>query len=491
MLSPTEVPVQSVPFDRFAPSTPAPVWQEAMAAFEDARGRMAGRTWWNVNSTARGGGVAEMLTSLLGYARGLGVDARWVVIEGTQDFFRITKRLHHALHGSAGDGSPLGPSARAVYDEVLRDNLEELGELVRPHDVVLLHDPQTAGLAPALARLGAHVAWRCHVGSDTFNAQVERAWDFLEPYLVHARVCIFTRAKYVPAALACRASIVRPSIDVFSVKNQDMDAPTACAVLARCGLLAASAGGDAAPAYRRSDGVASRVNRGVDVLRHGPAPSPETPLVVQVSRWDPLKDPAGVMAGFERMLHQAPQLEAHLVLAGPSVTSVADDPEATRTFEDVMARWWRLPDAARARIHLACLPMVDVEENAAIVNALQRHGTVLVQKSLQEGFGLTVTEAMWKGRPVVASAVGGILDQLVDGEHGLLLSDPTDLDAFAAAVRRLLEEPPLADRLGRAGHARVLAEFTGLRHLRDFARLIDRVDAPPSEVAPVAAGVGI
>jgi trehalose synthase len=477
MLRPSEVHIEASSLEPFTRYLSEETWRTFQKALTEARARLAGRTCWNVNSTARGGGVAEMLASLLGYIRGTGVDTRWLVIEGTPDFFRLTKRLHHALHGSRGDGSPLGAEERALYEEVLRDNLEELLPLVRPGDMVLLHDPQTAGLAPALTSLGAHVSWRCHIGTDEVNEEVARGWAFLLPYLDAARLSVFSRADYMPAPLAGRCLVVRPSIDIFSVKNQDLEPDAVRAILAHAGLVL-PVPGDGPPFYQRRDGVLARVNRGADLLRHGAAPSPDTPLVVQVSRWDPLKDPLGVMHGFAALVRSAPSLQAHLVLAGPSVTSVADDPEAAATFGAVTAEWWQLPHAVRDRIHLACLPMTDVEENAAIVNALQRHATVVVQKSLQEGFGLTVAEAMWKGRPVVASAVGGIQDQLVHEESGLLLEDARDLAGFASAVRRLLEDPTLSERMGKAARQRVLEEFTGVRHLTDYARLLERMDAP-------------
>jgi trehalose synthase len=165
----------------------------------------------------------------------------------------------------------------------------------------------------------------------------------------------------------------------------------------------------------------------------------------------------GVMRGF--VDHVIDGSGAHLVLAGPVVTAVADDPEAAEVLESVWQEWRQLPHAARSRVQLVCLPLTDVEENAAIVNALQRHAAVVVQKSLAEGFGLTVTEAMYKATPIVASAVGGIVDQIADGQQGLLVPDPQDLVAFGAAVRSLLADPTEARRLGRAAHERAVAEF--------------------------------
>ncbi len=199
-----------------------------------------------------------------------------------------------------------------------------------------------------------------------------------------------------------------------------------------------------------------------------------SPLVVQVSRWDPLKDMTGVMTAFaENVAGAGP---AHLLLAGPVVTGVADDPEGAATLERCIEVWRRLPHAERSRIHLACLPMHDADENAAIVNAIQRHAAVVTQKSLAEGFGLTVAEAMWKARPIVASAVGGIVDQIVPGEHGLLIDDPRDPAAFGQAVRNLLDDRPYAERLGANARTRATAEFLGDRHLAQYAELFARLD---------------
>ena len=441
------------------------------------RQRLAGRTVWNVNSTAAGGGVAEMLQSLVPYARGAGIDARWVVIDGTPAFFHVTKRLHHALHGSRGDGTPLGPEAHAVYDATMHSNTAELASAVRPRDVVLLHDPQTAGLASFLLEAGALVIWRCHIGHDSPNAEVERGWRFLAPYLRDVPAFVFSRRAYVPEYCDHgKSTIITPSIDAFSPKNQEMEPEVVRAILVHVGLVEGPAG-DGVPMFTREDGSPGRVDRRADIIRLGRAPSWDTPLVVQVSRWDPLKDPIGVMEGFAAMADGATPAGAELVLAGPNVKAVPDDPEGAQVFDQVFTAWRALPHAIRQRVHLASLPMNDIQENAAIVNALQRHAAVVVQKSIHEGFGLTVTEAMWKGRPVLASAVGGIQDQIVDGREGVLLRNPTDLDAFAAALRHLLENPEAALQLGEAAHRRVAGEFLGFHHLAKYAELIERLEA--------------
>jgi trehalose synthase len=204
--------------------------------------------------------------------------------------------------------------------------------------------------------------------------------------------------------------------------------------------------------------------------------APGDRYVLQVSRWDSLKDPIGVIEGFAN--HIAPHTDAHLVYAGPDVTAVADDPEGAEVYALARARREALPPAGRDRVHLALLPMEDFDENAVIVNALQRDADVVVQKSLAEGFGLTVAEAMWKHRPVVASRIGGIQDQIEHGVSGLLLDDPSDLAAYGAAVLELLADPARAAAMGDAAHERVRDRFLGTHSLLDYLALFERLLDP-------------
>ncbi len=433
-------------------------------------------TVWNVNSTAVGGGVAEMLQSVLAFSRGLGIDTRWLVITGPAEFFNFTKRIHHALHGEAGDGSPIGQKQRELYEDTMRENAVDLCARVRPGDFVILHDPQTAGLAPELIRLGARVIWRCHIGHDASTAHSEEGWEFLRPYLRDVHAFVFTKKSYAPEWCdGDRLTIIQPSIDAFSAKNQDLDEITVESILVHTGLLEGPMPEKPSTRFTRIDGSPGRVESHADVVRLGRAPQRDVPMILQVSRWDPLKDMMGVMLGFAEMVENAPDLPAELVLAGPNVHAVADDPEAPVVFEEVLEAWRELPHAVRDRVHLANLPTDDVDENAAIVNALQRHSAIVVQKSLHEGFGLTVTEAMWKGRPVVASAVGGIVDQIDDGKEGFLLKDPSDLEGFAAILARLLRQPELREKMGHAAKERVREQFLGIRHLLDYAGLLERL----------------
>jgi trehalose synthase len=482
-----EVSISARSVDPFAQLVgPGPVEQVKRDA--EAVCRLLGpHAIWNINSTAYGGGVAEMLRSLLRYARSLGFDVRWACIEGPPEFFRVTKRLHNALHGWAGDGSPLGPVQAALYERVLHDNALALDPLVRPGDVVICHDPQTAGLVPHLMKKGAFVVWRCHIGHENPCHECDPGWDFLRPYLQDAPFTVFSRASYVPPWVHGRQAVVLPpNIDPFSAKNHAMDDAAVRAILAEVGLIAGANGAGAA-VFTRDDGTQGRVDRTAEVHRLGPAPTADTPLIVQVSRWDAMKDPIGVLHGFARLVDPCSPRNAELVLAGPSAASVADDPEASQVFADLEKAWRALPDVQQRRVHLALLPMQDREENAAIVNALQRHAAVVVQKSIYEGFGLTVTEAMWKQRPVVASAVGGIQDQIRDGVDGFLLRDPYDLAAFAALLERVLCDEPLARRAGEAAHDHVRDHYLSISALLNWAELLRNLAVRAMGASGVAA----
>jgi trehalose synthase len=437
------------------------------------RGRalLGERTLWNVNSTARGGGVAEMLQSLLGYVLGAGLDGRWVVLAGNPAFFALTKRLHNRLHGHAGDGGALGAYERDVYEACCAQNAEELVARVRPGDVVLLHDPQTAGMVPRLCEAGVRVIWRAHIGLDLPNDLAREAWDFLTPYVQPAEAYVFSRDAYRwPGLDAERVMVIPPSIDAFAPKNHAMSFTSVTAVLRAAGLAADHHRGSRA-LFERLDGSAGRIVHAATMIEEAPLRL-DTPLLAQVSRWDRLKDPFGVLAGFVEYVET--DEDPQLVLAGPDVTAVTDDPEGAEVLAEVVAAWHALPQRDRRRVHLALLPMDDPDENAIMVNALQRRADIVAQMSLAEGFGLTVAEAMWKARPVVATHVGGIQDQIEDGSTGHLV-EPHDLAAFGAKVSALLKDPHDAERIGQAAQARVRDAFLGPRHLGQYVELLERV----------------
>lgn len=420
----------------------------------DLQSRIGDARVINVNTTDAGGGVAEMLHVLLPLACGAGINASWLVMEGDPDFFDITKRLHHRLHGKPGDGKALGPAELRHFLATTERNVNDVLSRVRPGDFVILHDPQTAGLAQPLQEAGIPVVWRCHIGVDVHNEHTADGWSFLQQMLEgHVDQYVFTREQYAPWWVpGDRLNIIHPAIDPLAVKNRDMTQPMIMAVLNHAGLLAGDAG--VAASYLDIDGGEHPFDLTAEMITEG-APNYTDPLAIQVSRWDPLKDMVGVMQGFAEQADHS--RDAHLMLVGP--TAVADDPESGFVLDTVKQAWGDLPTHVRRRVHLAVLPMADPVQNAATVNAIQRHSRVVIQKSLAEGFGLTVTEAMYKGRAVIASDVGGIRDQIVEGVNGRLLPDPTDLDHFAKVLADELGSAAEASRLGAAAHETVVEKF--------------------------------
>jgi trehalose synthase len=438
-----QVEIEAAPLERFRPLI-GDRYGAVERAAAGARETLAGRRIWHVNSTAQGGGVAEMLRGLLPYARGAGVDIRWVVLPERDGFFAVTKRIHNRLHGDEGDGGPLDEEARRAYEGALSPSAEELGRLVESGDVIYLHDPQTAGLVPAMKEAGAAVIWRCHIGVDHPNDLARDAWDFLRGYVEAADAYVFSRGEYLWEGLdEKRAWLMPPVIDPFSPKNEELDEDQVREIL-------------------------GRVRAKATIVEEAPLPDDAT-VVTQVSRWDRLKDPRGLLEVFEHHLREP---AAHLLLVGPETAGVSDDPEGAAVYAEVAEHWRGMGDACRARSHLISLPMTDLRENALMVNALQRRSQVIVQKSLAEGFGLTVAEAMWKARPVVASRVGGIQDQVVDGDTGVLVDDPRDLPGFARAIESVLDDRGRCAEMGSAGRERVRDNYLAVDRLREYVDLL-------------------
>lgn len=465
-----QLEILPLPPERFADLMPRPQFERFEATLAEARARLAGRTIWHVSSTATGGGVAEMLQTVLCYVVGAGIETGWLVIDGDDEFFVVTKRLHHMLHDRPGDRGPLGGAEHDLYVATLQREVDALLDVVGAADVVVLHDPQTLGLAGPLMDAGAHVIWACHIGADLPGETSRAAWRFLLPHALRADATVFTRPQYIWEGLeSATVEVIPPCIDPFSPKNQPLDAATVGGILDRAGIVAAPAH---APVFTHGDGDAGRVRSRARVLEDAPVPE-GAPTVTQISRWDPLKDHHGVMTAFTE--HVPAWTGAHLVLAGPAPDGVGDDPEGEAVFNELVDAWNRLPEPRRARVHIASLPMADVDENAAMVNALQRHSDVVVQKSLAEGFGLTVAEAMWKNRPVVASRVGGIQDQIEHGRTGLLLDDPHDLAGLGSFTARLLEDREAAARLAKAACDSVAERYLAPHYLTRYLELALRL----------------
>jgi trehalose synthase len=426
-------------------------------ALADGREALRGRTVWMVNSTPVGGGVAELLRTVTPYWLDAGIDAHWAVVGGGPAFFRITKRIHNLLHGYPGDDGQLGSLEQRVYERALEPARVWLERRLRVGDVVVLHDPQTAGLAPALKAAGAHVVCRSHVGAEPGDALAGATREFLRTYAASADAIVLTRrSDPLPQLGAPRIVVIPPCIDPCSPKNRSMPLANARRLLTEAGLVAAG---------RRSGTPVVGTIRST-----GRSSQPGTaPLVVHLARWDRLKDPLGVMEAFATVLDRA---DARLILAGPAVDAVADDPEAATIYDEVEQQWERLPRAERDRIDLLQFSLRDPHANAVIVNALRREATVVVKKSLHEGFGLGVAEAMWKRRPVVASDVGGHRVQIEHGVSGVLVPDARNLPRFGRAIADMLADPERRRRLGEAAHEQVRTRFLPDRHMAAWMRLL-------------------
>ena len=380
------IPLETRHFEDLGRYLLEPMIERVRVAEQHAGELLAGRTVWMVNSTALGGGVAQLLRTLLPYWKGAGIDVRWVVLSGSGEFFRVTKRFHNHLQGQPGDGDVLGIEELTTLDRAALYHAGALAPLVAPGDVVVLNDPQTAAMSEPLERAGATVIWSCHIGIDHDNEYSRNAWRCLRPRLASIRRFVFSRYTSLPEWLGgAETSILTPGIDPGSTKNLPMPDGAARAILQHLGLAAGVP--VAAPAYDCTDGSTARLAARPTVLDSDGAPDwDRDPVVVSLARWDRIKDPLGILDGFlERAL---PATGAHLLLAGPDPGDVADDPEAQAVLAGVRERWRRLPPRARARVHVACFPLTPIEESAAMVNAIQRLAAVVVKKSLQEGFGL-------------------------------------------------------------------------------------------------------
>jgi trehalose synthase len=385
-------------------------------------GRVAGRKMQHINSTAVGGGVAEILTRLVPLLRELGVDARWDVIKGDQAFFSVTKAFHNALHGKAEEiTAGMFEHFRAATEMNLRD-INFTG------DVIIVHDPQPAGLIMRKKEIGRHWVWRCHID---VSAPQPGVWDFLRPYVEQYDAAIFSMPDFAQQLPIVQYRIA-PSIDPLSDKNKPLDRHYVAGVLEK---------------YR------------ID---------PGRPVLTQVSRFDRFKDPLGVIDAY-RMVKK--RYRCQLVLAGGGAP---DDPEGEEVLREVQEKAAGDPD-----IHVLPLPpFSDLE-----INALVRGSTVVIQKSVREGFGLTVSEALWKKKPVIGGAVGGIKLQVIDGVTGFLVHSA---EGAANRIAQLLGDRRQRERLGENGHLHVKQNFLLTRNVKDYVLTLLALEHPRESVVHFA-----
>jgi len=369
--------------------------------------RLRGMTVRNINSTAVGGGVAEILTRMIPLLRQLGLDAKWDVIKGDEKFFGITKKMHNALHGVPAE------ITSGDFDHFLQVNRENAEEMDLASDIVFVHDPQPVALVERKKDLGNKWLWRCHI--DFTNPQ-PAVMDFLKSYIEKYDSAVFSAPAF-SRNLALPQILISPSIDPLSEKNRELTGQEVDAVFQKFGI-----------------------DRG-------------RPIVAQISRFDYLKDPVGVIRVYKSVKRY---VDCQLVLAGGGAT---DDPDGAKVLEEVRAAAAGDPD-----IHVIFLPPASDRE----INALQRGSNVILQKSLKEGFGLTVAEALWKGKPVIASAVGGIPLQIAHKYSGILTHS---IAGTAHYLKQLLHEPEYAEKLGRNGREHIRNNYLITRHVRDYLLL--------------------
>jgi trehalose synthase len=369
-----------------------------------AADKLKDKTVQMVNSTAVGGGVAEILNRMVPLINQLGINTKWDVIKGGAEFFAVTKKFHNALHGRQEE---ITQHDFDIFMDTSRKNIEELQI---KGDIVYIHDPQPIALINK--RADNKWIWRCHIDVSSPDRTV---WRFLKDFIDKYDAVVFSSPGF-SQTLPMRQFLISPSIDPLSDKNKELPQEMVDSVLNKYGIDAGR------------------------------------PIITQISRFDRLKDPVGVIEAYQLVKKR---VDCQLVLAGGTA---ADDPESVEVFEQVKEKAQQDPD-----IHILLLPQNDLE-----VNALQRGSTVIIQKSIREGFGLTVAEALWKAKPVVASAVGGIPLQITHKYSGLLVYS---VEGAAFAVKQLLNSPQYAKKLGENGREHIRNNFLLTRHLRDYLLL--------------------
>jgi len=451
---------------------------------ESLLSRLRGRKLWMVNSTANGGGVAEMLPQLVSILRELGLPTEWVVMGSDQpDFFVLTKRLHNMIHGE-GD-APFTESDRALYEAVARENASALKGRIRPDDILVIHDPQPLGMGSILKQeLGITSIFRCHIGLDEDLPASRNAWSFLKPFARAYDYSVFSAPEYIPDFLAGRAGIIHPALDPLSYKNRDLNPHILTGILCNARLLPTEqpvvplAFPETAKRLQ-GDGTFGHADRdgGIGLLFR--------PIITQISRWDRLKGFGPLLDAFVTLKSQRPRCAnefslrhrhrlgiLRLVLAGPDPAAVADDPEGQEVLAELIDAYRALPASLQDDIALISLPMGSRRDNALMVNALQRCSAVIVQNSLREGFGLTVTEGMWKNTGILGSRACGIRQQIRDGIEGRLIDDPEDSDEIAELLNDFLEDVPTRDRLAQNAHRRVHQEFLIFTQVRRWLEVL-------------------
>jgi len=452
--------------------------------------KLKGRTVWMVNSTAQGGGVAEMMPRLVGILRDVGVKAQWLVMEPENPaFFALTKRIHNLIHDFGRPG--FSTVEKQLYQAVSRKAADALAGLIGPGDILVVHDPQPLGAGTELKRrTGVRAIWRCHIGLDRRTAATDSAWDFLRRYALAYDQAVFSAAEYIPSDLAGKASVIQPGIDPLSHKNRELSAHKLVGVLCNAGLMKSyhpvlTSDWEHPVMRLHPDGrfLPGHGGDGIGLMFR--------PVVTQVSRWDELKGWMPLLEGFLRLKrrqrwkkdasdrHRRRIGIARLVLAGPDPLAIQDDPEGQKVLSTLCHAYRRLKPAEQESVVLLSLPMASTKQNHLMVNVIQRCSTVVVQNSLQEGFGLTATEAMWKRLPVLGTSACGLRIQIRNGVDGRLTANPQDSREIAEILDDMLSHPVQRDLYGRNAQRRVYDRFLVFTQVASWLRRLADAAAPP------------
>lgn len=460
------------------------------------------RRVWMLSPSNHGTSVSEIVPSIARLASDAGVDTRWLALDGADEkFFATSGALVDSLYGEAID-EPALPERRALYDRVCEEVADSLQRYVDPHDILVVHGAPLAGVSKFLPEAyHRRLVWRCHSGNPHENEHTEAAWEFLKPYLEKYARCIFSELRYIPRFLRGVGRVVTPGVDPLTHKNRMLRPYKLVGILRSAGLLERPQ----VPEWANFDQKV-KVLRGNEWHEEPVISLLSRPQIVQVSRFDRLKGFNELLDGFAHMLDvyqdRIPRLkvddrrvaaemeQVELVLAGPDPEDTPEDPGAQKVLRQLAERHSALGPEMAKRVHVIRLPAKNVKENALIVNSLQRLAAVVAQLSLHQGFGMTVTEALWKGAPVVASNVGGISHQIRHEVDGLLVDDPKDKDEVAMALLHSLADRVQADAMSRSGHHRVAENFLVLRQVRDLLGQLAEVFAQAKSSGPRAVDEG-
>ena len=445
--------------------------------------KLKGCTIWMINSTATGGGVAEMLPSQMRIIRSLGLKIEWLVIEASDHhFFDLTKRIHNAIHG-AGDGQ-FSQEDLEVYEKENQKNLEKALEFIQDGDLVVIHDPQPMPLGKMIrAHKDVKLVWRCHIGLEEQTETTRNVWNFLQPYLDSYDHFVFSLPSYVPDQIKSKTTMIPPAIDPLSHKNRTLWMAKCVGILQQSGITNHHTP-LLYPFYKHQvrrvmpDGSFNEVNHhsDLDIIYR--------PVVLQISRWDRLKGFKELMDAFILMKRENEKNKdqstigykrikyTRLVFGGPDPAFVSDDPEGMEVLNELIDQYKSVDEGLQNDIAILLLPLDNPKENALIVNALQRSSSFVVQNSIQEGFGLTATEAMWKQRPVLVSGAAGLKFQVEHGVNGQINNNPKDIEKLAGTLEKMLNSPKERDKWGFNARNRVIDKFTLFSQINNWLKLL-------------------